>query len=119
MIGPGAPINTDQFFVVCSNVIGGCYGSRFVVIVFIIIIIVIINYSGPSTINPLTGVQYGTTFPLVTVEDFVEAQFLLMDHLHIDKVHACIGASLGGMQANMAASIYPDRVGRYYYSKVF
>ena len=53
------------------------------------------------------------TFPLTTVEDFVKSQFLLMDHLRIDKLHACVGASLGGMQATMAAALYPERVGRY------
>ncbi len=69
-------------------------------------------YSGPSSINPLTGKEYGTTFPLVTVEDFIKAQFLLLDHMGVDRVHACIGASLGGMQASLAAALYPERVDR-------
>lgn len=69
-------------------------------------------FSGPCTINPLTGKAFGSSFPLTTVDDFVRAQFLLVNHLNIDKLHACIGASLGGMQAAAAASLYPDRVDR-------
>ena len=69
-------------------------------------------YSGPSAKNPNTGIEYGTTFPLTTVEDIVTAQFLLLDDLGIQRLHTSIGASLGGMQANMAAALFPERVGR-------
>lgn len=94
-IGPGRALDTDKFFVVCSNVIGGCYGS-----------------SGPSSLNPLTGEEYAMTFPIVSVEDMLLAQFTLLDHLGIDRIHACIGSSLGGMQSLMAAALFPNRIGR-------
>ena len=92
-IGPGKAIDTNKYFVICSNNLGGCYGS-----------------SGPSSINPLTNEVYATSFPLVTVEDMVRAQFLLLDHLGIEQVHASVGSSLGGMQALAAAAMHPDRV---------
>ena len=94
-IGPGRALDTDNFFVICSNVVGGCYGS-----------------SGPSSLNPLTGEEYAMTFPIVSVEDMLKAQFNLLDHLEVSRVHACIGSSLGGMQSLMSAALYPDRVGR-------
>ena len=94
-IGPGLALDTDHFFVVCSNVVSGCYGS-----------------SGPSSLNPLTGEEYAMTFPIVSVEDMLMAQFALLDHLGINRLHACIGSSLGGMQSLMAAALFPDRVGR-------
>ncbi|XP_071489149.1 uncharacterized protein [Diadema antillarum] len=94
-IGPGRSIDTSKFFVVCCNHIGGCFGT-----------------TGPSSNNPLTGKPYGTTFPMVSVEDMVHAQFLLMDHLGVDKLHACVGSSLGGMCSILSAALYPDRVGR-------
>ena len=94
-IGPGRPLDTDKFFVICSNVIGGCYGS-----------------SGPSSLNPVTGKEYAMTFPIVSVEDMLAAQFKLVDHLGIDKLYGCIGSSLGGMQSIMAAALFPQRVGR-------
>lgn len=94
-VGPGAPVNTDKYFVICSNVLGGCFGS-----------------SGPSSIDPATDKPYGVSFPLVTVEDMIRAQFLLLDHLGIEKLHTSVGASLGGMQSVCAASMYPDRVSR-------
>ncbi|XP_030853716.1 uncharacterized protein LOC584214 [Strongylocentrotus purpuratus] len=94
-IGPGCAIDTDKFFVICGNHIGGCYGT-----------------TGPSSTNPITGKAYGTTFPVVSVEDMVKVQYLLLDHLGIDKVHAVVGASLGGMCSVMAAALYPQRVGR-------
>ncbi|KAK3586733.1 hypothetical protein CHS0354_017532 [Potamilus streckersoni] len=94
-VGPGCAVDTDKFFVICTNTLGGCYGS-----------------SGPSTMNPLTGKQYGTTFPVVSVNDMVRAQFLLLNHLGIQKVHASVGSSLGGMCSLTAAVLYPERVDR-------
>ncbi|XP_071802564.1 uncharacterized protein [Asterias amurensis] len=94
-VGPGCAIDTDKFFVICSNVLGGCYGT-----------------TGPSSTNPVTGQPYGTHFPLVTVEDMVRSFFLLLDHLQIHKVYASVGSSLGGMLSLMAPALYPDRVGR-------
>jgi homoserine O-acetyltransferase len=92
-IGPGKPIDTDRFFVVSLNNIGGCHGS-----------------TGPTTINPDTGTAYGPDFPVVTVEDWVESQVLLADHLGISKWAVVIGGSLGGMQAMRWAIDYPQRL---------
>ncbi len=92
-IGPGKAIDTDKFFVVCSNVIGGCYGS-----------------SGPATINPKTGKPYGLEFPVVTINDMVNAQVKLMDYLGIDKWLCVIGGSMGGMQALSWAFHHPNKV---------
>ncbi|XP_035684003.1 serine O-succinyltransferase-like isoform X2 [Branchiostoma floridae] len=94
-IGPGCAIDTNHFFVICANNIGGCYGS-----------------SGPSSKNPLTDQPYATTFPIITVADMVNSQFMLLDHLGIQKLHASVGPSLGGMISLMAGALYPDRVGR-------
>ncbi len=94
-IGPGCALDTDKFFVICSNIIGGCYGS-----------------TGPSSLNPVTGKEYGMTFPVVSVEDMVHTQALLLDHFGVERVHATVGASLGGMQGLMAAALFPHRVGR-------
>jgi homoserine O-acetyltransferase len=73
-------------------------------------IVYTILYSGPSSYNPVTGEEYGTTFPLVSVEDMVAAQFLLLDYLGVDEVNCSIGSSLGGMQAQIAAANYSERV---------
>ncbi|KAJ8317257.1 hypothetical protein KUTeg_005161, partial [Tegillarca granosa] len=94
-IGPGLAIDTDKYFVICTDNIGGCYGS-----------------SGPSTINPITSKPYGMSFPSLSVEDIVRGQFLVLDSLGIDKVYACIGGSLGGMCSITAAVLFSDRVGR-------
>ncbi|XP_048775708.1 serine O-succinyltransferase-like isoform X2 [Ostrea edulis] len=94
-VGPGCAVDTDEFFIICPNNLGSCYGT-----------------TGPSSINPLTGKPYATTFPLVSVDDMVKANFLLLDALGIDKLHACVGSSLGGMLSLMAAAEFPERVGR-------
>ena len=94
-IGPGAPIDTDRHFVICSNLLGGCYGS-----------------TGPMSTNPATGAPWATDFPILTVADMVRAQLRLLDHLKIERLHASIGASLGGMQSLAIAALAPERVGR-------
>ncbi len=93
MVGPGKPIDTDRFFVIGVNNLGGCHGS-----------------TGPSSIAPTPGKPYGSRFPVVTVEDWVIAQARLADHLGITQFAAVIGGSLGGMQAMQWALAYPDRV---------
>lgn len=93
MVGPGKPIDTNKFFVVGLNNLGGCHGS-----------------TGPSSINPDTGKPYGASFPVVTVEDWVTAQARLADQLGIRQFAAVLGGSLGGMQAMQWALSYPDRV---------
>ena len=92
-IGPGKPIDTNKFFVVSLNNLGGCHGS-----------------TGPSSINPETGEIYGSDFPSVVVEDWVKSQTMLSDHLGIQKYAAIIGGSLGGMQAMQWAIDYPERL---------
>ncbi|MEW5902758.1 MAG: homoserine O-acetyltransferase [Pseudomonadota bacterium] len=93
MVGPGKPIDTDNFFVIGLNNLGGCHGS-----------------TGPSSIDPETGKPYGSHFPLVTVEDWVQAQARLADRLGIEQFAAIIGGSLGGMQAMQWAITHPERV---------
>jgi homoserine O-acetyltransferase len=95
VIGPGKAIDTRRFFVVCSNVLGSCYGT-----------------TGPASIDPATGKPYGLTFPIVTVGDWVRVQAALLDHLGVDKLHAVIGGSLGGQQALEWALAFPERVNR-------
>ncbi|KAK6370546.1 Serine O-succinyltransferase [Lithohypha guttulata] len=96
-IGPGEhfPINTSKYFVICTNVIGGCYGS-----------------TGPSSLDPVDGQRYATRFPILTLDDMVRAQARLLDHLSIDKLYASVGASMGGMQSLAFGVQFPDRVGR-------
>lgn len=94
-VGPGCAVDTNEFFVICTNNLGGCYGS-----------------TGPSSVNPLTNQAYATTFPIMSVEDMTRAQFLLLDHLGIDKLHGSVGSSLGGMLSLCSAVLYPNRVGR-------
>lgn len=93
LVGPGRPIDTDRFFVVCSNVLGGCLGT-----------------TGPSDINSATGKSYGLSFPVITIGDMVRAQARLIDHLGIDKLFAVVGGSMGAMQVLQWAASYPDRV---------
>ncbi|MGA1157774.1 MAG: homoserine O-acetyltransferase MetX [Ilumatobacteraceae bacterium] len=93
IVGPRAAIDTDRWFVVCSNVLGGCQGT-----------------TGPSSLDPQTGVAYGSKFPVVTIRDMVRAQARLADHLGIRRWHSVIGGSMGGMQVLEWAVTYPDRV---------
>lgn len=95
LIGPNKAIDTNQFYVVCLNNIGSCHGS-----------------TGPTTINPETGKIYGADFPLITIKDWVKTQVMLSDRLGIDKWHAIIGGSMGGMQALQWSVDYPDRLAR-------
>lgn len=94
-IGPGLAIDTDRFFVVCANLLGGCYGS-----------------TGPSSLDPRNGEPYATNFPIITVRDMANAQLMLLDHLGIDRLHASVGASLGGMLSVMVGALVPERVDR-------
>ena len=93
LIGPGKGIDTNKYFVVCSNVIGGCKGS-----------------TGPSSVNPLTGKPYGLDFPLITIGDMVNAQRHLIDHLGIEKLLAVVGGSMGGMEVLQWMVSYPERI---------
>jgi len=93
LIGPGKPLDTNKFFVIGLNNLGGCHGS-----------------SGPSSVDPLTDKPYSATFPVVTVEDWVESQARLLDYLGIEQLAAVIGGSLGGMQALHWNIAYPERV---------
>ena len=94
-MGPGRTIDTDRFFVICINYLGGCYGS-----------------TGPSSVDPLTGHPYGGSFPEVTLSDIVDSQLVLLDHLGIEKVHTAIGPSVGGMMCMSLATRHPHRVER-------
>ena len=93
MVGPGKPIDTDRFFVVGLNNLGGCHGS-----------------TGPLSINPESGEDYGADFPVITVKDWVKSQAMLADYLGITQWAAVVGGSLGGMQALQWAIDYPERV---------
>jgi len=93
MVGPGKPVDTRRFFVVGVNNLGSCFGS-----------------TGPSSINPATGKPWGADFPIVTVEDWVDAQARLADRLGIERFAAVMGGSLGGMQALSWAIRYPERI---------
>ncbi|KAF8504204.1 Alpha/Beta hydrolase protein [Gautieria morchelliformis] len=94
-IGPGKALDSDQFFVICTNVLGGCYGS-----------------TGPSSIDPTTGEPYATHFPVVSIFDMVNAQFRLLDHLGIDRLYASVGSSMGAMQSLAAGLLHPERAGK-------
>ncbi|KAM0277498.1 hypothetical protein ACHAQH_005776 [Verticillium albo-atrum] len=94
-IGPGGPLDTDKYHVICTNVIGGCYGS-----------------TGPSSTDPADGQHYATRFPILTMEDMVRAQFRLLDGLGVKSLYASVGSSMGGMQSLAAGVLFPDRVRR-------
>ncbi|MFO1135717.1 MAG: homoserine O-acetyltransferase [Rhodoblastus sp.] len=93
MVGPGRPIDTDRYFVICSNVVGGCMGS-----------------TGPASTNPETGKPWGLDLPVVTIRDMVRAQAMLIDHLGIETLFCVAGGSMGGMQVLQWVASYPDRV---------
>jgi len=93
MIGPGKAFDTNRYFVICSNVLGGCKGS-----------------TGPSTVNPKTGKKYGLDFPIISISDMVKVQKQLIDHLKIDQLLSVAGGSMGGMQALEWLTAYPDRL---------
>jgi homoserine O-acetyltransferase len=93
MVGKGKPIDTDKFFVIATNSIGGCMGSW-----------------GPSSINPDTKKPYGLDFPIITINDMINAQNLLVEAFGINKLHAVIGGSFGGMQVLAWANLYPNKL---------
>ncbi len=93
LVGPGKPVDTSRFFVICANILGGCMGS-----------------TGPASSNPKTGRPFGLDFPVITISDMVDAQARLVDHLGIDQLFAVIGGSMGGMQVLDWAARYKDRV---------
>jgi homoserine O-acetyltransferase/O-succinyltransferase len=93
MIGPGKALDTDKYFVICSNVIGGCQGS-----------------TGPGSINPESGRPYALDFPIITIADMVNAQRILIDYLGIDRLLCVVGGSMGGMQALQWVASYPERI---------
>jgi homoserine O-acetyltransferase len=94
-IGPGGCLDTNKYHIICTNVIGGCYGS-----------------TGPSSIDPADGKKYATRFPILTMEDMVRAQFRLLDGLGVKKLYASVGSSMGGMQSLAAGVLFPERLGR-------
>lgn len=93
IIGPGKPLDTNKYFIVCSNVLGSCKGT-----------------TGPSDINPDTGKEYGLDFPIVTIKDMVNLEKKLMDHLGIQQLYAVIGGSMGGMQVLQWTLSYPEMI---------
>ncbi|MEH6676335.1 homoserine O-acetyltransferase MetX [Phenylobacterium sp.] len=93
VIGPGLPLDPDRYFIICTNVVGGCMGS-----------------TGPSSLDPATGKPYGLTFPVITIADMVRAQAMLMDALGIETLFAAVGGSMGGMQVLQWAADYPHRL---------
>ena len=93
MVGPGLPLDPARYFIICSNVVGGCMGT-----------------TGPSSVDPATGRVYGLSFPVVTIADMVRAQAMLVDALGIDTLFAAVGGSMGGMQVLQWAADYPQRL---------
>jgi homoserine O-acetyltransferase len=93
LVGPGLPLDTDRYFIICSNVVGGCMGS-----------------TGPSSIDPATGRPWGLSFPMITIADMVRAQAMLVEALGIERLFAVVGGSMGGMQVLQWAAAYPERL---------
>jgi homoserine O-acetyltransferase len=93
LVGPGKPIDTERYFIICSNVVGACMGT-----------------TGPASINPATGKPWGLEFPVITIRDMVRAQAMLLDELKIDTLFAVVGGSMGGMQVLQWAASFPKRV---------
>ena len=93
LAGPGKVLDTERYFLICANVLGGCMGS-----------------TGPAEIDPATGEPWGLTFPVITIADMVRAQRQLIDHLGIERLFCVIGGSMGGMQVLQWAASYPERV---------
>ena len=93
IVGPGKILDTDRYFIICSNVLGGCMGT-----------------TGPSSINPATGQPWGLSFPVITIGDMVQVQARLVDALGIEQLFAVVGGSMGGMQVLEWCASYPDRV---------
>lgn len=93
LVGPGKPVDTNRFFVICPNILGGCMGS-----------------TGPASIDPKTGKPYGLNFPVITIGDMVNAQVRLIDNLGIDQLFAVVGGSMGGMQVLEWAARHGERV---------
>jgi homoserine O-acetyltransferase/O-succinyltransferase len=93
MVGPGLPIDTERYFVICPNVVGACMGT-----------------TGPASLDPATGEPWGLNFPVITIRDMVRAQAMLLDHLGIEQLFAVTGGSMGGMQVLQWAASYPERV---------
>ena len=90
-LGTGKAIDTNKYFVICANVLGGCMGSF-----------------GPSSLNPKTGKAYGNDFPVITINDMVNAQYFLLEHFGIKKLYCVTGGSMGGMQVLQFVANYPN-----------
>jgi homoserine O-acetyltransferase len=93
MVGPGKPLDPDRYFIICSNVIGGCMGS-----------------TGPASVDPKTGKPFGLTFPVITIGDMVRAQAMLIEALGVESLFTVIGGSMGGMQVLQWAASYPEKL---------
>jgi len=92
-VGPGKPIDPDRHFIICANVLGSCLGS-----------------SGPASLDPATGAPWAMRFPVITIADMVRAQAMLLDHLGVERLAGVIGGSMGGMQALVWPTLFPERV---------
>jgi homoserine O-acetyltransferase len=93
VIGPGLPLDPERYFIIATNVVGGCMGS-----------------TGPASINPKTGQPYGLAFPMITIADMVRAQAMLIEAMGIDTLFAVVGGSMGGMQVQQWAADYPEKL---------